>query len=195
MKPIIHWHNAIALTSLLSLTLSGLAGGIAAATPPKPQEAISSARQSSVSQERGEFQLAQVMNDCRQVVEQGGIVVRQKPWADSPIVGNIDNYERVSIDGPGANGWVPISSPHEGYIPSRYLTYCQETVSPPINDCREVSGMRLDVHSAPSTDSPVVGTIEFREQVAIENRGEDGWVPIYAPFNGFVSADRLKLCY
>ncbi len=63
------------------------------------------------------------------------------------------------------------------------------------DNCRQVSASDgLQVRQQPSLSSTVIGFVENGKQVAITNRGASGWVPIYAPLNGFVSAAYLKSC-
>jgi uncharacterized protein YgiM (DUF1202 family) len=63
------------------------------------------------------------------------------------------------------------------------------------NNCRQVAASDgLQVRQQPSVNSTVIGFVENGKQVAIKNSGASGWVPIYAPLNGFVSAAYLKYC-
>lgn len=62
---------------------------------------------------------------CRRVVAQRGIPVRQEPSSESKTVGFISSGRRVILTGQGTNGWVPISVPFKGYVPSNQLVYCR----------------------------------------------------------------------
>jgi len=63
-------------------------------------------------------------SNCRQVAASGGLYVRQAPSINSAVVGKVVNGRYVTIQNPGANGWVPISVPLRGYVSADYLTYC-----------------------------------------------------------------------
>lgn len=64
-------------------------------------------------------------SNCRQVSSaSGGLNVRQNPSINSAIVGKVVNRRYVTIQNSGANGWVPISVPLQGYVSADYLTYC-----------------------------------------------------------------------
>jgi uncharacterized protein YgiM (DUF1202 family) len=136
-------------------------------------------------------------NDCRRVTSaRGGLNIREQPSIYSPIVERIDNGDRVAIENRGANGWVPVFAPQNGYVSANYLAYCNENpVTEVGNECREVATRYgLNVRQQPTTYSGVVDTLENNTQVAIETLGDNGWVPIYAPENGFVSARYLSYC-
>lgn len=63
------------------------------------------------------------------------------------------------------------------------------------DNCRQVATVDgLQVRQQPSVNSTVIGFVENGKQVAIKNSGASGWVPIYAPLDGFVSAAYLKYC-
>ncbi|MDV2992210.1 MAG: hypothetical protein N4J56_001864 [Chroococcidiopsis sp. SAG 2025] len=64
-------------------------------------------------------------SSCRRVVANRGIPARQEPSSDSKVVGYISSGRRVILTGRGANGWVPISIPFKGYVPSAQLVYCR----------------------------------------------------------------------
>jgi len=63
-------------------------------------------------------------------------------------------------------------------------------------ECRLVNINRggLNVRQEPSLGSPVVAVLADGADVAIVNRGSEGWVPITAPVNGFVAARYLAYC-
>lgn len=66
-------------------------------------------------------------SNCRQVSSaRGGLSVRQNPSINSAIVGKVVNGRYVTIQNSGANGWVPISVPLQGYVSADYLVYCAD---------------------------------------------------------------------
>lgn len=68
-------------------------------------------------------------NNCRLVISTTGVPARQEPANDSKVLGYISSGRRVIIAGRGANGWVPISVPFRGYVPSDRLAYCRNLPS------------------------------------------------------------------
>lgn len=66
------------------------------------------------------------VDNCRQAAARGGLNVRRKPSVYSPILGIVANGRYMTIDNRGANGWVPISVPLNGYVSSAYLKYCPQ---------------------------------------------------------------------
>lgn len=63
--------------------------------------------------------------NCREVSRNGGLYVRQEPSNNSNVVGVVPNGRNVTIENRGANGWVPISVPLQGYVSAANLTYCR----------------------------------------------------------------------
>ena len=62
--------------------------------------------------------------NCREVSKRGGAYIRQEPSINSDVVGVVPNGRNVTIENRGANGWVPVSVPLQGYVSATYLTYC-----------------------------------------------------------------------
>jgi|GEM_PF-909144 len=61
---------------------------------------------------------------CRQIQSTGGIPVRKSASGNATVVGTLNNGTQVTIINRGVNGWVPISAPVNGYIPSTFLILC-----------------------------------------------------------------------
>ncbi|NET32173.1 MAG: SH3 domain-containing protein [Cyanothece sp. SIO1E1] len=63
-------------------------------------------------------------------------------------------------------------------------------------NCRRVltgdNALSLNVYSNPG--GSITSRLENQDEVTIVNRGANGWVPISAPFSGYVIASYLKLC-
>ena len=62
--------------------------------------------------------------NCREVSKRGGAYIRQEPSINSDVVGVVPNGRNVTIENRGADGWVPVSVPLQGYVSATYLTYC-----------------------------------------------------------------------
>ncbi|MFP4009352.1 MAG: SH3 domain-containing protein [Spirulinaceae cyanobacterium] len=136
-------------------------------------------------------------NDCRRIVgARGGLNIREEPSTNSPVVEQVENGDRVAIHNRGEDGWVPVFSPQNGYVSANYLAYCQDNPAIGVNnECREVAAPDgLNVRRQPRGNSEVVDTLENNTQIAIETLGNEGWVPMYAPENGFVAARYLSYC-
>lgn len=69
-------------------------------------------------------QTVSASDNCRKVFVDGVLRVRQAPSTSSPILGVLESGQRVTIQNRGKDGWVPISSPINGYIPSIVLSSC-----------------------------------------------------------------------
>ncbi len=153
-------------------------------------------------QRQGRYQLAQNSDNCRQVVARNGVYIRQSPTATSRIIGYIPYGRNVTvIENPGSNvvmgnpsvPWYPISAPEQGYVFANFVGPCQSSPAPA--NCREVAARGgLNVRREPSANSAVVGVVPRGRNVTIENRGVSGWVPISAPFQGYVSSNYLRYC-
>jgi uncharacterized protein YgiM (DUF1202 family) len=64
------------------------------------------------------------------------------------------------------------------------------------DNCRQISSgiPGLNVRRAPSLTAEVVGVVPASTNVAIESLGADGWAPISAPYEGYVSTNYLTTC-
>ena len=152
---------------------------------------------STATPNEGVYQLAQARNAyaCRRVSRIGGINVRQQPSVNSRIVARVGNGFNVAIRNLGDNGWVKIAAPVNGYVAANYLTYCASAPPSPKNVCRKVTATGgLNVRRQPSINSRIVGRVANRRNVTIRNLGDNGWVKISAPLNGYVATNYLRYC-
>jgi len=171
---------------------------------------VASANQSPSVQGSDEYQIAQ-MNDCREVDVNTMLNIRQQP--NGRVVGALEDAQTVNIIGEPEDGWVQIDAPMDGYVAARYLEYCTGAVPPsqptsqtppttpgneqvstvPGDNCRQVVSPNLSVRSQPNGE--VIGTLEKNRTVYIANEGNNGWVPIERPIDGYVSSANLGYCY
>jgi uncharacterized protein YgiM (DUF1202 family) len=63
--------------------------------------------------------------NCRRVVAERDIPVRQDSSSNSEIVGYIASGRRVILEGQEANGWMPIKVPLQGYVQLNQLADCR----------------------------------------------------------------------
>lgn len=139
----------------------------------------------------GEALLTPPVNGCREV-NASLATLRDRPRGE--IISTLEQDERVYIKDEGDSGWVEVQYPVEGYVTSANLAYC-DTVGPtvPGSKCREVNvGTRLNVRSQPGGE--IIGSLEDGQNISIRNRGENGWVPVFAPLEGYVAANFLGFC-
>ncbi|MEQ8958822.1 MAG: SH3 domain-containing protein [Coleofasciculus sp. C2-GNP5-27] len=166
---------------------------------------VASANQLPSVQGSDDYQIAQ-MNDCREVDVNTMLNIRQQP--NGRVVGALEDAQTVNIIGEPEDGWVQIDAPMDGYVAARYLEYCTGAVPPsqttpttpgsegvstvPGSNCREVVAPNISVRSQPNGE--VIGTLDENQTVYIANEGNNGWVPIERPMNGYVNADNLGYC-
>ncbi|MGG6238181.1 SH3 domain-containing protein [Nodosilinea sp. AN01ver1] len=64
------------------------------------------------------------------------------------------------------------------------------------NTCRRVTPNinGLNVRQSPTLTADVIGVVPGGSTISLENTGQNGWVPITAPFDGYVSASYLIYC-
>ncbi len=159
-----------------------------------PTLAVNSANESTTLADQNEYLVAQAADSCRQVSARTSLNVRQQPTVNSAVVGSINSGRNVTIQNQGANGWVQISAPVEGYVSANFLAPCDLANVPPTS-CRRVVAQRgTNVWQAPSTDTQSLGLVASGRRVIIDNLGENGWVPITVPLQGFVQAENLGYC-
>ncbi|MBD2261165.1 SH3 domain-containing protein [Pseudanabaena sp. FACHB-2040] len=61
---------------------------------------------------------------CRMVVAREGLNIRNEPSISGDRIGGLRNGTMVTVEGPGAEGWVEIVEPFSGYVSANYLTAC-----------------------------------------------------------------------
>jgi hypothetical protein len=112
--------------ALLAVSLT-----VAIAIPAAPVRATPLAKSPSTDVPTSN-QIAPVPANCRRTSVQVPIGVRREPSFDSDLVGVLLRGTRVSIENLGANGWVPISAPYQGYVYAGYLTECGPSPTVPL---------------------------------------------------------------
>ncbi|MBW4575787.1 MAG: SH3 domain-containing protein [Aphanothece sp. CMT-3BRIN-NPC111] len=187
--------TSIVVATALSLAACAFPVLSNAASTSMPQGIQSSAP----GQNESEYQLAQASANCRRVGT-NGTALNVRSSAGGTVIGSLPDTTLVTIRNTGTNGWVPISSPRQGYVSGAYLKSCTQPVPPsqtptPGDNCRIVSGTTgLRVRQTASLNAPILGGLTNQQRVTIVNRGTNGWVPISSPVNGYVSGAYLKYC-
>jgi uncharacterized protein YgiM (DUF1202 family) len=160
----------------------------------KPQENGTFASAEMFSRNQDEFQLAQ-SGSCRQVVAESGLYVREGPTIFSEAIGILNYGRNVTVQPGGTERWVRISAPLAGYVYAGWLGACQSAVSIPSESCRLVIANKgAPIRNLPSTEGIMLGKVASGRRVTIENRGANGWVPISAPLEGYISSAYLTGC-
>ncbi len=200
MRQMSNWQISVTLPTLLLSALTAFVLPSTAASTAKTQE-IQTPKITSFQNE-GVYQLAQGSDNCRSVAARNGLYVREDPTVYSRALGILPYGRNVTVvESRGANTvggnpgveWMPISAPMQGYVYAGFLSSCQESPAP--KNCREISQRGgLSVRREPSINSAVVGVVPNGGNVTIENIGTNGWVPISAPLEGYVSAANLTYC-
>ena len=189
--------TSIVVATALSLAVTAFPVLSNAASTAMPQGIQSSAPGHNES----EYQLAQASTPagCRRVGT-NGTALNVRSSAGGTIIGSLPDTTLVTIRNTGTNGWVPISSPQQGYVSGAYLKSCTQPVPPsqtatPGDNCRIVSGTTgLRVRQTASLNAPILGGLTNQQRVTIVNRGTNGWVLISSPVWGYVSGAYLKYC-
>ncbi|WP_424100582.1 SH3 domain-containing protein [Moorena producens] len=136
-----------------------------------------------------------VKKECGTVTTSGSeLMVRSTPGG--PSIGTLKNGTEVKIESIRADGWVKISEPIIGYVSGKFIKIKPCPTPPPSEEnCREVSAPQgLNVRKSPSFDGDIIGIIADGSKVTIVNRGSNGWVPISAPLQGYVTGKYLIYC-
>ena len=191
--------TSIVVATALSLAVTAFPVLSNAASTAMPQGIQSSVPGQKSLQNESEYKLAQASANCRRIGT-NGTRLNVRSSAGGTIIGSLPDTTLVTIRNTGTNGWVPISSPRQGYVSGAYLKSCTQPVPPsqtstPGDNCRIVSGTTgLRVRQSASLNAPILGGLADQQRVTIVNRGTNGWVPISSPVNGYVSGTYLKYC-
>lgn len=187
--------NAITLSTAL-IAIEALAVPAFAASIPTDKSMVAQSSETAL--------IAQAEN-CRQVSAPiGGLRVMAEPSVYSASVGVVADGRNVTIQNLGADGWVPITAPLEGYIPAEFLTTCNLTLTnqePALrvanepDSCMMVVARRgLNIRNEPSINGDRVGGLRNGAVVTIEELTADGWAELAEPLEGYVAANYLAPC-
>lgn len=114
--------KSLAVVAMLSLSLPGLNIFSAASANARMSQGYQG--EITALNDGGEYLVASALTNCRRVNTKGGrLFVRSSP--NGRIVGALRDGDYVRIINRGANGWVPVAAPVNGYVYARYLTYCR----------------------------------------------------------------------
>jgi hypothetical protein len=197
MNKMSHWGKSIALGAFALGTLGNIEA--MAAPPAESITANATLEQTQVSSSPNELQLAQgLVGQCRAANRTLDIFEQPSVAPDSETLLTIDPNIRVTLAGPGSEGWIAVSAPVQGYVIARHLKLCGDTPPPPpppstSNTCRRAQ-IDLSVRSNPSPFSANLGTVFNGQTLTLARppRSEVGpqgrtWLQIAAPEDGWVS--------
>ncbi|MBD0344091.1 MAG: SH3 domain-containing protein, partial [Coleofasciculus sp. Co-bin14] len=169
MKQMINWQTSAAVTISMALAVTAFPAFSTAAVA-MPQSIQPSALGQKSFQNESQYQLAQASDNCRRVdTTTSYLNVRSSPGGG--IIGSLPDRTLVTIENTGSNGWVPISSPQQGYVFGGYLNLCEQPVPPsetatPLDNCREVAVRGTTrVREEPSITSPIKGVLTYLQRV------------------------------
>ena len=135
----------------------------------------------------------QCQNVCEVTVQK--LNVRSGPTTASSVIGSLNANERVNVYSVD-NGWAKIDyGGADGYVSMKYLK-CK-TESPCADELQgqgiyEVTARTLNVRSAPTTASSVIGSLKAQDEAEVDFV-DNGWAKInYKDGKGYVSAKYLK---
>lgn len=181
------WQTFLAMTASVSLAVA-------------PLIAPANATQKTPLQNRGEVLLAQaeqIPGNCRRVnTNNSPLNVRSSP--NGRVIGTLAKGTTIQIQTLG--DWVQVVSPVQGYVSANYLALCTQPIPPSetntvTDNCRRVVSFQgTSVRTEPSVNGSVAGRLIRGQRVTIINRGANGWVPLSAPINGYITANTLGLC-
>jgi uncharacterized protein YgiM (DUF1202 family) len=206
MRKINGWQTPVALSVSLALAVTTFPMTSTATSTTTPQNTQNSAPETTSSQNKDEYQLAQASANCRQVdTGSSNLYLNIRSSPKGPIIGRVNNGNQVTIKNTDSVAWVAISAPKEGFVFGQYLKACTQPAPPqpqpsssttpaPADKCRQIAtqSQNLNVRSGPN--GRIIDSLANGTQVTIVNTGADGWVPILAPREGYVFGQFLKLC-
>lgn len=204
MKKISHWSKSIAMLALM-LSVVGNLKANATNVPSTASVNMTSESAATLSQQRGNLQLAQgLVGQCR-IAAQSMFVYRERSTSN-PIRALELNEQVTLAEENGRDGWIAVSSPIRGFVEARTLKSCsgqprESRQVPPrssqSNRCRRVTyeGIEgLAIRERPEVNSTRVSGVFLGERVTLTNppqfkvdsEGRE-WVRLTAPGAGWMS--------
>lgn len=189
------WQKYLTLITSLLLTTTIFTYPSSAANITKLELVEFSTPNRNLQQKQSEYQLVQASGNCRQVRTRSGLYVFNKPSITGSVVGFLDYGRNVTIKNRGKNGFVPISSPIQGYVLAEFLNLCKFVTPTLPSFCRQaiVDG-GIVVRKKPSVNAARVGVIRKGRSITINSRGKNGWVETVLPLRGYVQSKYLGYC-
>lgn len=180
----------------IQFTVALLVGTNWGAIAPSPAAATTQVIPGRTGSAIDPLHLAQAGNTCQKVLARSGLYVREQPTVTGRALGAIQYGRNVTVQPGGSTRlWTRISAPLSGYVWANWLGPCDAAAYAPPANCRlVVSGTGAVIRQTPSTEGMIVGQVARGRRVTIENRGANGWVPISAPLEGYISSADLTDC-
>lgn len=188
----------IGLTTLLSITALNFPG-------------VARADSLQSSQSPRSSQIAQT-NNCGEVNVATGTYIRRQP--NGNIIGSLKEGQQVTMTSQSGQGWVQIDDPQSGYVKVSDLQSCfdttnssssqtveSETTAPgseslstvPQENCREIISPNVPVRS--ERNGEIIATLAEGRTIYVANEGNQGWVPVERPINGYVTSANMGDCF
>ena len=198
MKKISYWGKPFALSALSLFAVGSFQVAPTAVFGSTATSTIEKSESNSFQSPRN-FQVAQLVGQCRAAARTMDIFSQASVAPGSNIVRTLATNDRVTLSSNGDNsGWIQVSSPASGYVITRYIKPCSGTTPPPPppppGSCRRVVNPPegLIVRSGGNSTAPQVGGVLLGEVVRVtgaSNVDATGrtWVEITTPIRGWVS--------
>jgi hypothetical protein len=194
-KPKSIWQKYLTLITSLLLTTTIFTYPSSATNIIKLELVESSTPNPNWQKKQSEYQLVHASGNCRQVRTRSGLYVFDKPSITGSVVGFLDYGQNVTIKNLGKDGFVPISSPIQGYVFAEFLNLCKFVTPTLPSFCRiAIADNGIVVRRKPSINAARVGVIPKARSITINSRGRNGWVETVLPLRGYVQSKYLGYC-
>jgi hypothetical protein len=160
---------------LRGLVMFGL---IMAHFPSRSLPAIASSPPLSVAQN--------IAGECR-AARQGTFIYYERS-SESGKIRALQTNDRVILAGNAEGGWVAVSEPTVGFVPTEDLKLC---TTEKITLCARVGTF---IYENPSTGSRTIRSVLPDESVVVTTELVEGWRTVLEPRAGFIQQARLKEC-
>lgn len=160
---------------LRGLVMFGL---IMAHFPSRSLPAIASSPPLSIAQN--------IVGECR-AARQGTFIYYERS-SESGKIRALQTNDRVILAGNAEEGWVAVSEPTVGFVPTGDLKLC---TTEKITLCARVGTF---IYENPSTGSRTIRSVLPNESVVVTTELVEGWRTVLEPRAGFIQQARLKEC-
>lgn len=127
-----------------------------------------------------------IVGECR-AARQGTFIYYERSL-ESGKIRALQTNDRVILAGNAEEGWVAVSEPTVGFVPTGDLKLC---TTEKITLCASVGTF---IYENPSTGSRTIRSVLPNESVVVTTELVEGWRTVLEPRAGFIQQARLKEC-
>ncbi len=127
-----------------------------------------------------------LIGECRAARE--GTFIYYEPRSDSGKVRALQVGDRVTLAGNGASGWIAVSEPTVGFVPTTALKLC---TAEKMTQCARTGTF---IYEKPSSQSSLIRSVLANEKVIVSTEVVEGWYQVFEPIAGYIQEIRLKPC-